>query len=598
MARKSRKNVVVLEQPKVPAMKVWRAALYIRLSVEFNGKRGDSLETQRQIMEAYIALCPDIEIVDIYTDNGVTGRIFEREAFQRMLNDVEGGKVDCIVVKDLSRLGRNTIDAGYYIEKYFLLHHVRFISVNDEYDSEDSENSTNHLIVPLKNMINEAYAADISKKVRAQQNQAMRNGEFVGARPPYGYRKDPDNCHHLLVNEDTAPTVRQIFQWAADGVALNEIVKRLNESGVMTPGYYHASCGLFSYDSKLAGSGKWQTWSVGKMLTDEVYTGDMVQGKHTSVGHKQVPTKPEDWIVVRNTHDPIINREMFALAQAARQKAAQKYTQTEKNPYTENILRGRVFCGCCGKNLHRQRQQSGYYFYRCISNDRRGQGTCEGNIKLVRETDLFSTIVTIIRQEAEAVMGEARLKRCDGRIAARRAAVDKEISDLQQQTVKNRGLLAGLYGNFVKGILTRAEYLEMQEDYSRKISGAVERVQRLQAEQSELERQMARYTSMADKLASVDKNTKWFFRCITSASSPSTINLTAINSMGTRAASMWHSSTLSVSFTAVTSLSSTKVPNTRSSGAASIRASGVPTAIGRARMAAWSRMRKPPPTSG
>ncbi len=508
MARKSRKNVAVLEAPKQPAMKVWRAALYVRLSVEFNGKRGDSLETQRQIMEAYIALCPDIEITEIYTDNGITGRTFEREAFQRMLADVESGKIDCIVVKDLSRLGRNTIDTGYYIEKYFPLHGVRFIAVNDQFDSEDSENSGNHLIVPLKNMINEAYAADISKKVRAQQNQAMRDGEFVGARPPYGYRKDPDNCHRLLVNEDTAPIVRQIFQWTVDGMPLNMIVKRLNESGVMTPGYYHASCGLFSYDNKLAGSGKWQTWTVGKILADQVYTGDMVQGKHTNVGHKQVATKPADWIVVRNTHEPLVSREVFAKAQAVREKAAQRgKSPAKKVPYTENILRGRVFCGCCGKNLHRQRHQCGYYVYHCISNDRIGKGACEAKV-YVREPDLFNAILTIIRQKAEVMMGEAlRLKRCDGKIAAQKAQVDQKIADLGQETQKYKALLAGLYESFVKGILTKAEYLELREDYSGKISGAVERVQQLQARQAELERQVEQYTSMADKLAAMDKDT-------------------------------------------------------------------------------------------
>ena len=244
MARKSRKNIAVMEE--TPAIKVWRAALYIRLSVEFNGKRGDSLETQRQIMEAYVTLCPDIEVAEIYTDNGISGQTFERAAFQRLLDDIEAGKIDCVVVKDLSRMGRNTIDTGYYIEKYFPLHHVRFIAVNDQYDSEDGENSANHMIVPLKNMINEAYAADISRKVAAQQRQAMRDGDYIGSRPPYGYRKDPDNCHRLLVNEDTAPTVRQIFQWAAEGVALNDVVKRLNEGKVPTPGYYLASIGLIT----------------------------------------------------------------------------------------------------------------------------------------------------------------------------------------------------------------------------------------------------------------------------------------------------------------------------------------------------------------
>ena len=506
MARKSRKDVVTPEKPKKAYMKIWRTALYIRLSVEFNGKRGDSLETQRQIMEAYAALCPDLEIVEVYTDNGITGRTFEREAFQRMLADVDAGKINCIMVKDLSRLGRNTIDTGYYIEKYFPLHRVRFIAVNDQFDSEDSENSGNHLIVPLKNMINEAYAADISKKVRAQQNQAMRDGEFVGARPPYGYRKDPDNCHRLLVNEDTAPIVRQIFQWTVDGVALNVIVKRLNEQGVMTPGYYLASIGLIT-SKKLMGSGKWQTWTVGKILADEVYTGDMVQGKHTNVGHKQVVTKPVDWIVVRNTHEPLVSREVFAKAQAVREQMASKYTRTMKVPYSENILRGRVFCAHCGKNLHRQRSH-GRYFYRCISNDRMGEGSCTGGIIHLPEPDLFDAILTIIRQKAEVVMGEAlRLKRCDNKIATQKAQVDQEIAELGRQTQKNKTIRAGLYENFVKGILTRAEYLEMQEDYSQKISGAVERVQQLQTRQSELERQMECCTSMADKLAAVDKDT-------------------------------------------------------------------------------------------
>ncbi|MDE6840070.1 MAG: recombinase family protein [Oscillospiraceae bacterium] len=503
MARKSRKNIAVVEE--APAIKVWRAALYIRLSVEFNGKRGDSLETQRQIMEAYVTLCPDIEVAEIYIDNGISGQTFERAAFQHLLNDIEAGKIDCVVVKDLSRLGRNTIDTGYYIEKYFPLHQVRFIAVNDQYDSEDGENSANHMIVPLKNMINEAYAADISWKVAAQQRQAMRDGEFVGSRPPYGYRKDPDNCHHLLVNEDTAPTVRQIFQWAAEGVALNDMVKRLNEAKVPTPGHYLASVGPIT-NQRLMGSGKWQTWTVGKILEAEVYTGDMVQGKSRTVGRKQVPTAPMDWIVVRDTHEALVSREMFELVQAVRQNAAVKYTVTEKKPYTENILQGRVFCGCCGKNLHRQNSH-GCYFYRCITNDRLGKGTCPGDIRYLKEAELFDTILTVIRQKAGAVMGSGLyLKRQDAKIAAKKAAVEREIGQLRGETEKNQALLKGLYENFVTGILTRAEYLELKEDYSGRVRTAVERVRELQARQSELEALVKDCASLADKLAAAEKD--------------------------------------------------------------------------------------------
>lgn len=225
-------------------MKVWWAGLYIRLSVEDNGSRGDSLETQQQIMEAHLALCPDIEVVEVYIDNGVSGQTFERPSFQRLLADVEAGKINCVAVKDLSRLGRSAIDSGYYVEKYFPLHGVRFLAINDQYDSEDENNGTGQIALPLKNLMNEAYALDISRKVRAQQHQAMRAGEFIGSRPPYGYRKDPANCHRLLVNTDTAPVVRQIFRWAADGVALNAIVKKLNEASVPTPSHYLASIGL------------------------------------------------------------------------------------------------------------------------------------------------------------------------------------------------------------------------------------------------------------------------------------------------------------------------------------------------------------------
>lgn len=503
MARKSRKHIVDAA-PSVSA-KAWKAALYVRLSVEFNGKRGDSLETQKQIMEAYLALCPDIQVVDTYTDNGISGQHFERKEFQRMIADAEAGKIDCIIVKDLSRLGRNAIDSGYYIEKYFPLHHIRFIAVNDQYDSEDADNSGNHVIMPLKNIINEAYAADISRKVRSQAHQAMQDGEFIGARPPYGYKKAPDNCHKLLVNEDTAPVVRQMFDWAAEGIALNVIVKRLNEAAILTPGFYLASVGIIN-NKKLMGSGKWQTWTVAKILADEVYTGDMVQGKSVSVRRKQVPTKPEDWITVRGTHEALVSREQFDKVQLMRQRAAAKYTQTPKVPYSENILRGRIFCGCCGKNLHRQKCHD-HYSYLCISNSRIGKNACQNDMGLLRETDLFDTILSYIQHEAEIVMGNSlRLKQQDMKIAAQREQTAREIIALQREADRARTYLSGLYESFITGVLTQAEYREMKADYNQKVMECAERVRVLQERQNTLEKQTAHYLSLADRLAAVQKS--------------------------------------------------------------------------------------------
>ena len=506
MARKSRKTAVLPESAKKVDIRIWHAALYIRLSVEFNGKRGDSLETQRQIMEAHLALFPDIEVAQIYTDNGISGQTFERPAFQKMLQDVEAGKINCIVTKDLSRLGRNVIDTGYYIEKYFPLHHVRFIAVNDQYDSESTENGGNHLIIPLKNMINEAYVADISKKVRAQKRQAMRDGEFVGPYPPYGYKKAPDNCHKLIINEDTAPVVRQIFECAADGVPIYQIVRQLNEAKILTPGCYSASLGI-KVSPQQRGSGSWTAWTVTKILKHQVYAGDLVQGKHNCVKHKQIPAKEDDWIVVQNTHEPIVSRELYEKVQAVLQQTSRKRKLEQKNSYTENILRGRIFCGCCGKHLHRERS-FGVYLYRCISNQRIRKDFCTG-YRYVTEKELFHVILTIIRQEAETVTEKRLLiEQCSNKMAVQKKQADRELSELMQKAERVRTLISGLYEHYMTGVLTRAEYFEMKENYSRQLHDLTERVQVLQATQNTLVSEMKKYVSLTDRLAEVDENTE------------------------------------------------------------------------------------------
>ena len=213
MARKSRKNMEAIHET-VSEQPFYRVAAYIRLSVEDNKKKGDSLETQKNILHSYISLTPGLKLHDYYIDNGATGTNFERPAFKKMLADAENGVINCIIVKDLSRLGRNAIDTGYYIEKYLPSLKVRFIAVNDSFDT-NSINPGDGIMLPLKNMINEAYSLDIGRKIKAQQHQSMKEGEFVGARPTYGYLKSPDNCHKLIIDEKTAPVVRRIFQWGS-----------------------------------------------------------------------------------------------------------------------------------------------------------------------------------------------------------------------------------------------------------------------------------------------------------------------------------------------------------------------------------------------
>lgn len=479
--------------------------MYIRLSVEFNSGRGDSLETQREIMEAYLALCPDIEVVDVYTDNGVTGQTYQREGFQRMLRDAEAGKINCIMVKGLSRLGRNVIDTGFYLEKYFPAHGIRFIAVNDQYDSENSENESSHITVPLKNMVNEMYAADISMKVRSQAHQFMKEGEFIGPVAPYGYKKDPQDCHKLIINPDTAPHVRDMFQWIADGVSLNQVVKRLNEAGVLTPAKYLISIGEFK-PSRAGENGVWNSLSLFRLLGNEVYVGDMVQGKNTYSRHQKFKTKPEDWIVVRNTHEPIVSRELFEKVQQIREAATKASKEKVVVPYSENIFRGKIFCGHCGRNLHRQRYQHRTYNFHCISNSRIQNGACPGNV-CISERKLFDAVLGIIRKEAEVVMGnEILLKQKDEKIAAKKAAAAREIQTIQREAERNRTFMASLYESLMTGVLDGEEYREMKAGYERKIGEYMERVRALQKELSELDEQAARYVSLADRLAELDRN--------------------------------------------------------------------------------------------
>jgi len=509
MARKSRKDVDAVGVP-ASQLAIYLVAIYIRLSVEDNKKRGNSIESQRSIIENYIALNPDFKLYDVYIDNGMTGTNFEREGFKRMMEDVEAGKVNCVIVKDLSRLGRNVIDTGYYIEKYFPIKNVRFISVNDNFDTEDTGNVHGGIILPLKNMINEAYSLDIGRKIRSQARQSMKDGDYIGARPPYGYAKSPDNCHKLIIDEETAPVVRQIFEWAYEKAGMNDIVKRLNDAGIIPPSHYKRQKGLISHDN-LIGNGKWQTFTVAKILSDEVYTGDMVQGKTTSVDHKQIPVSRENWIVVRDTHAPIISREIFDTVQTYREQVTKDCIKRGKKPYSENIFKGKVFCGCCGGSLHRQRSERkrgpDTYWYHCIANSRIAKGTCEG--VMINEIELRSTVLSILLGHVGTITGTHMiLRKNDVLLKSRQAGVKTQITVLRQDIDTNRRFLKSLYESLVTGILTDEEYFSMKAEYEAKIALAMDNIARLENERQELETQTVDYYDLASCVDGLDKSSE------------------------------------------------------------------------------------------
>ena len=495
MARKSRKQR--LAPMPAPSLYVY-VALYIRLSVEDNKKRGCSVENQKLVLDDFLADKPDFVVYDTYIDNGATGTNFHRPGFQQMLSDIEAGHIDCVIVKDLSRLGRNSIDTGYYIEQYFHTHNVRFIAVTDQFDTADPGSLHSGIMLPLKNMINEAYALDIGRKIKAQARQAMKDGDYIGARAPYGYRKDPDNCHKLLIDEDTAPVVRQIFEWAHEHVALNRIVRNLNEMEITAPSHYKKSTGEITSPS-LIGSGKWQTRTVMKILESEVYTGDLVQGKTKIVDHQQVKAGEDNLIIARRTHEPIISYELFTAVQEYRKQICEESRAVPKRPYTPNIFKGKVFCADCGRSLHRQRAERkkgpDVYWFHCLTNSRVAKDSCKG--VMMQETELIATVTAILEKELSVALGmslplfqlEAKQKKDKDRLKT-------QMSARRQETEKKRRLIRGLYENFVQGILTNEEYFELKADYEESIRTLSGEIEALEKDMDALDSRLVRYRAM------------------------------------------------------------------------------------------------------
>ena len=507
MARKSRKNQAEQEMTYAVALYI-RTALYIRLSVEDNKKRGNSIDTQKMVLENFIAGKPEFLVHEIYIDNGFSGTNTLRPAFQKMLADIEAGKVNCVIVKDLSRLGRNSIDTGFYMERYFPANKVRFISVTDQYDSDNPDNLHGGIILPLKNMINEAYSLDIGRKIKAQARQAMKDGEFVGGRTPYGYHKDPTDCHKLLVDEEAAAVVRQIFQWAYDKVGINEIVKRLNQAGILPPSNYKQQAGVIKHEN-LVGSGMWQTRTVAKILDTETYTGDMVQGKTKTVDHRQVRAGAENLIAVPGTHEAIVSREMFEAVRAYRQQVAEDAKQRKVDPYTPNIFKGKVFCAHCGGNLHRQRNKRkkgpDVYIFHCLTNSRVLKGSCEG--VTMNEHELMPVVVASLKKQLTATLkGYATELQGEAEQEQRLDIIGTSLSQSKERLLTDRKYVHGLYDNLARGILSDDEYNMLKVRYDADIAATLAEISELEKGLAALKGQIARYAELREDMKALNRS--------------------------------------------------------------------------------------------
>ena len=362
MARTKRKVNPILPAVTIAstAEKIYRTAGYTRLSVKDGGRPGaDTIETQQELIRAYVKDQPDMQLTKMYCDNGLTGTNFERPGFEQLLSDVRAGTINCIVVKDLSRFGRNYKEAGDYLQHIFPLLGVRFIAVNDNFDTETAEKNEYGFIVPLKNIMNDTYSRDISRKVSSAIATKELHGEFIGVFAPYGYKKSESDHHKLEVNEATAPVIREIFALRVQGMGYAGIARQLNSRDIPSPGAYLYRCGLTDRESSR--DALWTTWNIKEILRNEIYLGHLVQGKRTQAHYKQ-PRKERyapagEWRITRDAHEAIIDSETFAAAQKLAEERRDIYEASlgkADDLKTPNLFRGLIRCADCGTAMNRR----------------------------------------------------------------------------------------------------------------------------------------------------------------------------------------------------------------------------------------------------
>ena len=471
MAQRNRYDEFLRRKQGVSLPKVqWKAAEYLRISREDGDKEeSDSIGTQKDITHEYIDQNDDIVFVDEYVDDGWSGRNFSRPDFERMMADIKSGAVNCIIVKDLSRLGRNYILVGQYLEMIFPLLNIRFISVVDHIDSIKDPASVNNALVSFKNVMNDEYCRDISNKVRSSLDRKRTKGEFIGSFASYGYRKDPEDHHHLVVDPVAAEVVQNIYQWFLGGMSMIGIAKKLNQLGIPNPTMYKRQLGMnYRHPTGEICDGLWPDSSVKRILKNRLYTGDMVQNKTKIKSYKvqvctQVPQ--EDWIIVPNTHEAIIPREQFDNVQ----QLLMRDTRTAPGVSHVSIFGGYIRCADCGRAMGKKTTVQPYkkYCYFICQTFKKGDKTaCTKHT--IREEKLYQAVLTTVQAQVrlavsiDEVLQELKKKNIKAQRSSRQ---DHMLEMKKQEHAKVSQLKIDLYPDWKTGMISKAEYVALKEKF-------------------------------------------------------------------------------------------------------------------------------------
>ena len=402
MARKSKETMLAEKNKQEQITTTYRTVAYIRLSNEDFRHKGNvnTLRDQEHFVTSYINTKGDLMLCDVFCDNGESGLSFQRPGFEAMIKGVVDGKYNCIVVKDLSRFGRNHLEAAYYIYKFFAQHDTRFIAINDDYDSLYGNNTAlEDILLPIKNLINENYAREASRKVGISRRNTIDKGLFISAFAPFGYKKSETKVGRLEIDEEVAPIVRRVFDmFVIQDMSIVEISRQLNDEGVISPAQYKIKNGISK--NKRWANAVWNTHTVKVILSNPLYIGYLVLGKTKKDMYKNEPlriTKPEERNIVPNAHDSIVSDEIFEMAQMKLEKSKRGPITNKMNiPYIFNNL----YCGCCGSKLVKQykKDKSGNIsniFYACPSDSRGKQTHC--SFRKINEDELCEVVYSSLQ---------------------------------------------------------------------------------------------------------------------------------------------------------------------------------------------------------
>lgn len=468
---------------------IYTADTYLRLSKEDGDKaESDSIVNQKALVREFLKMHPEIQIYKEKVDDGFTGVNFERPAFREMLEDIKSGRVNCVIVKDLSRFGRNYIEAGRYIEKIFPYLGVRFIAINDNIDTASEMSAADEMLIPFKNLINDAYCRDISVKVRSHLDVKRESGQYISPFAAYGYKKSPDNKNKLIVDEKAASVVRQIFKWKIEGMSGARIADKLNEMGILTPMEYKRMNGenyQSGFRKKLIS--KWTASSIRCILCNEVYTGALVQGKTYSPNYKvrkRIQREEKDWVRCENCHEAIVSAEDYRLVR----QSYELDTRVSPNEQMLHLFSGIAKCGHCNGNMTRKTVRANgkaYVYLVCVEN--KNSKKCSFH-KMISWEKFKSAILQIINIHIENIFEVNRMLEIAQDIPYCGYLSEKlqdNILEKELAAEKKRRYSSEVYEDFKEGIITKGEYVELKDSFRLQIVALEKEIQSLKQELEE-----------------------------------------------------------------------------------------------------------------